>query len=162
MDRFTKINKINNLKNAINKQKHLVEEELRRLHTLEDEYSKTVVIELPILLFTLKDDKNYPLYVYYYADLDKVVFLSKENEILPNVIDLRNTFNSLNMPTVINKDNSIECSEKIDYAVNLLATKIDELFSQYDIKSWYELRVYLQSLREEDYNYSREEFSEKR
>ena len=43
MDRFTKINEINNLKDAINKQKHLVEEELRRLHLLESEYSKTVV-----------------------------------------------------------------------------------------------------------------------
>ena len=77
MDRFTKTNEINNLKNAINKQKYLVEEEIKRLHTLESEYSKAVVIELPILLFTLKDDKNYPLYVYYYADLDKVDFLSK-------------------------------------------------------------------------------------
>ena len=162
MDRFTKINEINNLKNAINKQKHLVEEELRRLHTLEDEYSKTVVIELPILLFTLKDDKNYPLYVYYYADLDKVDFLSKENEIISNAIDLRNTFNSLNIPVVVKKDNAAECSEKIDLAINLLTTKIDELFSQYDIKSWCELGVYLQSLREEDYNFSPKEFSEKR
>ncbi len=58
MDRFTKINEINNLKTAINKQKHLVEEELRRLHLLESEYSKVVVIELPILLFTLKDLKS--------------------------------------------------------------------------------------------------------
>ena len=152
MDRFTKINEIKTLKDAINKQKHLVEEELRRLHSLENEYAKASIIELPILLFTLKDERNYPLYVYYYVDLDKVVFLSKENEILPNVIDLRNTFNSLNMPTVISSDNAVESSEKIDYAVNLLTNKIDELFSQYDIKSWQELSVYLQSLREEDFN----------
>ena len=152
MDRFTKINEINNLKDAINKQKHLVEEELRRLHLLESEYSKTVVIELPILLFTLKDLKEDNIYVYYYADLNKVDFISKENEILPNAIDLRNTFSSLNMPDVINKDNAVESSEKIDYAVNLLVSKIDELFSQYDIKSWQELSVYLQSLREEDFN----------
>ena len=152
MDRFTKINEIKNLKDAINKQKHLVEEELRRLHTLEDKYSKTVVIELPILLFTLKDLKEDNIYVYYYADLNKVDFISKENEILPNAIDLRNTFSSLNMPDVINKDNAVESSEKIDYAVNLLVSKIDELFSQYDIKSWQELSVYLQSLREEDFN----------
>ena len=152
MDRFTKINEINNLKDAINKQKHLVEEELRRLHLLEDEYSKSSLIELPILLFTFKDLKEDNIYVYYYADLNKVDFISKENGILSNAIDLRNIFNSLNMPDVINKDNSVECSEKIDLAVNLLTTKIDELFSQYDINSWQELSVYLQSLREEDFN----------
>ncbi len=152
MDRFTKINEINNLKSAINKQKHLVEEELRRLHTLEGAYAKTTLIELPILLFTLKDLKGDNIYVYYYADLNKVDFISKENEILPNAIDLRNTFNSLNMPTVISSDNAVESSEKIDYAVNLLASKIDELFSQYDIKSWQELGIYLQSLKEEEFN----------
>ena len=152
MDRFTKINEINNLKDAINKQKHLVEEELRRLHLLESEYSKTVVIELPILLFTLKDLKEDNIYVYYYADLNKVDFVSKENKILPNAIDLKNTFKNLNMPDVISEDNAVESSEKIDYAVNLLTTKIDELFSQYDINSWQELSVYLQSLREEDFN----------
>ena len=152
MDRFTKINEINNLKDAINKQKHLVEEELRRLHTLEEDYSKTSLIEIPILLFILKDLKGDNIYVYYYADLNKVDFISKENEILPNAIDLRSIFNSLNMPTVIDKDNAVESSEKIDYAVSLLASKIDELFSQYDIKSWQELGIYLQSLREEDLN----------
>ena len=152
MDRFTKINEINNLKSAINKQKHLVEEELRRLHTLESEYAKTSLIELPILLFTLKDLKEDNIYVYYYADLNKVDFISQEKEFLPNEIDLRNTFDSLNMPSIINKDNAVESSEKIDYAVNLLASKIDELFSQYDIKSWQELSIYLQSLREEDFN----------
>ncbi len=152
MDRFTKINEINNLKEAIDKQKHLVEEELRRLHSLESEYARASIIELPILLFTLKDLKEDNIYVYYYADLNKVDFVSKENEILPNAIDLRNIFNSLNMPTVIDKDNAVECSEKIDLAVNLLTTKIDELFSQYDIKSWQELSAYLQSLREEDFN----------
>lgn len=162
MDRFTKINEINNLKDAINKQKHLVEEEVRKLHTLESEYAKTSLIELPILLFTLKDLKEDNIYVYYYADLNKVDFVSKENEILHNAIDLRNIFNGLNMPTVINKDNSIESSEKIDLAVDLLTTKIDELFSRYDIKSWQELSIYLQSLREEDFNFSPKELSEKR
>ena len=162
MDRFTKINEINNLKDAINKQKHLVEEELRRLHLLESEYSKTIVIELPILLFTLKDLKEDNIYVYYYADLNKVDFVSKENKILPNAIDLKNTFKNLNMPAVISSDNAVESSEKIDYAVNLLVSKIDELFSQYDIKSWQELGIYLQSLKEEEFNLEEYKVIEKR
>lgn len=161
MDRFTKINEINNLKDAINKQKHLVEEELRRLHSLEDEYAKSNVIELPVLLFILKEN-NQNNYVYYCVDFDKPKFVSKENEILPNAIDLRSVFNSLNMPTIINKDNAVECSEKIEYAFNLLTTKIDELFSQYDIKSWQELSAYLQSLKEEDFNLEEYKVIEKR
>ena len=66
------------------------------------------------------------------------------------------------MPQEMNSENSIECSEKIDYAFSLLVSKLDELFSQYDIKSWQELGIYLQSLREEDFNLEEYKVTEKR
>ena len=152
MDRFTKINEINNLQDAIKKQKQIIEMEKERLRALENEYSKSNVVELPVLLFIIKEnDKNN--YVYYCVDFNEPKFISKENEILNNAIDLRNVFKKLNMPLEMNNENSIECSEKIEYAFSLLISKLDELFSQYDIKSWQELGIYLQSLREEDFNF---------
>ena len=152
MNRFTKINEIKELKDTINKQKHLVAEEVTRLHTLENEYARASLIELPILLFTLKNIENERIYVYFYADLNKVDFISKENEVLHNAVDLSNLFKKLDMPSVVDVNNAMEYTAKIDLAVNLLTSKIDELFNQYDIKSWQELGVYLQALREEDFN----------
>ena len=152
MNRFTKINEIKELKDTINKQKHLVAEEVTRLHTLENEYARASLIELPILLFTLKNIENERIYVYFYADLNKVDFISKENEVLHNAVDLSNLFKKLDMPSVVDVNNAMEYTAKIDLAVNLLTSKIDELFNQYDIKSWQELGVYLQALKEEDFN----------
>ena len=152
MNRFTKINEIKELKDTINKQKHLVAEEVTRLHTLENEYTKVSLIELPILLFTLKNIENERIYVYFYADLNKVDFISKENEVLHNATDLTSLFKKLDMPSIVDVNNAMEYTTKIDLAVNLLTSKIDELFNQYDIKSWQELGVYLQALREEDFN----------
>ena len=152
MNRFTKINEIKELKDTINKQKQLVAEEVTRLHTLENEYTKVSLIELPILLFTLKNIENERIYVYFYADLNKVDFISKENEVLHNATDLTSLFKKLDMPSIVDVNNAMEYTTKIDLAVNLLTSKIDELFNQYDIKSWQELGVYLQALKEEDFN----------
>ena len=53
MDRFTKINEIKRLEDAIKKQKQIIEMEKERLHSLENEYSKSNVVELPVLLFII-------------------------------------------------------------------------------------------------------------
>ena len=162
MNRFDKENKIKALKEAINIQKQIIELERAKLKTLEDEYTKSNVIELPILLFTLANDKKEYLYVYYYADLNKVEFVSKNNEILPNAIDFRDKLTKINMPLTYNSANVVECSEKIDYVVRILMTKIDELFLQYNIKSWQELGIYLQSLKIDELYNNEKEVTEKR
>ena len=110
--------------------------------------------QLPILLFVI--DQTLPMpddecdieyqYIYYFSDLDVIKRLNKnkENDFLPNTIDLRKQFVNFGVPQKEWVGNCYyEYYDVIMEAVSILKTNINEIFNSQKINSWVELGIIL-------------------
>ena len=158
MDKLNKINEIKKLRDLIKEKELLIEKESKEVKLLKEQLNVSLnESKLPILLFSVNEtfpDENVAGWkyenIYYFPDLDEVKYTyyqwSRENEFLPNTIDLRNYFESVDIPkklwpwTVQTKD---EYRRKVDVVALCLKEAIDNIFNNYQIESWEELGMYL-------------------
>ncbi len=151
MNRKEKIESIQKLERQIEKQNDVIRKERARLKNLEDKLFRENVSEIPILLFTVRNDfigydnkKSIVYYnIYYYPDLDKFEEVKKYeyNSMLRKTVDLRNLFENKilfenNITYGLNNTYQLEIAS----AVSDLRKLIDDLFKIYKINSWDELR----------------------
>lgn len=159
MDRTKKIKELKRLKEQIQQKELEIKNKQNELHTLKEQVNKINESELPILLFTINetlpmpdDEKDWEYeYVYYCPDLDEVkyVYKHRNNELLPNSIDLRNTFKIVGMPEHIwpgSIQSDPENYNKVEFVISYLKDTINNLFETQTINSWKELAPYLNNL----------------
>ena len=156
MDRTEKIIKVRELQQLIEKKETQIAEENKELEVLEQRLKEESTSEIPVLLFLINetlpmpDDYNdYEFeYVYYFPDLDDIKCIKKHSkeEYLPNVVDMREFFKGIEMPSRIWPGSVSKYSDKLNYAVSLLKTMIDDLFVSNNINSWGDLASLLNSL----------------
>ena len=155
MNRIEKIVKVNALKKLINdKEKQIAEEEkqLKDLKQMLQQEKKSVI---PILLFSIDrtlpmpdDERDYEYeYVYYYPDLDetdiKTATWYSKNSFLDNVIDMREFFKKVGIPSRIWPEGIYQYDKQLSFAVSQLKTIIDDLFASHSINSWNDLALLL-------------------
>mgnify|MGYP004515329891 CR=1 FL=1 len=165
MDREKKIKELKVLKEQIKQKESEIKNKQNELHTLKEQANKINESELPILLFTInetlpmpEDERDWEYeYVYYCPDLDEVKYIHKHknNELLPNSIDLRNSFKIMGMPEHIwpsTIQSDPENYNKIEVVVSYLKDVINDLFKSQAINSWEELASCLNDLDMEKEN----------
>ena len=164
MDRYEKVNRIKKLDEAKQTKRKEAAKAQKELEDLIREYSETRIPEVPILLFLLDQSFDFKFerkqsckYIYYCPDLDDVITLTNQTdkEFLPNTIDMREDFKSLDVPSHINWSGGGISYPKLEEATNIavqyLRERTNELFANREVNSWDEVREYFQS-KKEDHN----------
>lgn len=111
MIKTRKNTELNELKEAIRQKRELIKQEQQKLEKLENKFRNKDMennSEYPILLFLV--DQTPPMwddtqdweraFIYYFPDYDatKCIIRHRVDELLPNTIDMRESFKSLGMP----------------------------------------------------------------
>ena len=154
MDYLKKVNKLRKIVEDIKQKQKQIQDAQIELNKLKEQYEIENNSQLPILLFVI--DQTLPMpddecdleyqYIYYFPDLDviKCLIKNKENDFLPNTIDLREQFVNFGVPQ---KEWIGNCYYKyydvIMKAVFFLKANINEIFNSNDINSWVELGIIL-------------------
>ena len=122
MDRYEKVKKLESLQRLQKSLQKLLQENEEELKTIN-------VSETPYLICT-NITENEVYYVYYLADLDKVVTIT--NELLPNTIDLQGKLGcSYDLVSITN-------------AKEYLNKLVMEIINTNDVKSWLEISILLE------------------
>lgn len=161
-EKVVKISNVLALKNAIeNKRKHIKQEQ-EELKMLEEAYGKEQESSLPILLFVIDEtlpmpddirDYNYE-YVYYCPDLDdiKCIVEHKREELLPNAIDLRESFIDMGVPQKIFPGGAYNYGNEIKEVVSIVKDEINSFMLSNIDSSWDALGTFLvDKFNEKDY-----------
>lgn len=154
MDRFEKIRNLEELKKLITRKKQLIEKRENELKQLEEKYNKDSKSELPILLFSVDttspmpdDESDYEYrYFYYYPDLNdiKIMVGNYKKELLPNTIDLRESFKNIGMPKKFWSGLPfLEYKNETQFGVDIIKTIIDNILNNNIINTWAELKDYI-------------------
>ena len=156
MDRTEKIIRVRALEKLIDQKKEQIAEEKKELKVLEQRLEEESTTEIPVLLFLI--DETLPMpddyrdceyeYVYYCPDLDEVECIIKHSrdEFFPNVVDMRKFFKEIGIPSRMFPGRSFDHSNKLNCAVSLLKTIIDDLFASNNINSWNDLASLLKAV----------------
>ena len=154
MDRLEKIRNLEELQQAITKKKELISMHENQLKLLEEKYKQESISELPILLFSVDitlpmpdDESDYDYcYFYYFPDFDniKVLIGNYEKKLLPNTIDLRESFKNIKIPERVWPENPfIEYTNETQIGLDVIKAIIDSILNNNSINSWTELKEYI-------------------
>lgn len=160
MNSDIKIKKIKMIEKSIEEKKATIEEKKRELEDLKKQLKNLTIkckkenqSELPILLFIIdetapmpeKDNEHEFEYIYYCADIDKIVCKIErdDNTFLPHTIDLTRYFENLGMPKKFWPGKPKNYWKIVEKAVSHLDFEINFIYPIKDIKSWSELGEFI-------------------
>lgn len=153
LEKIVKISNVLALKNEIEHKRKHIKQEQEELKMLEEAYNKEQKSSLPILLFVIDEtlpmpddirDYNYE-YVYYCPDLDdiKCIVEHKSEKLLPNAIDLRESFIDMGVPNKVFPGGAWNYGNEIKEAVSILKNEINSFMLSNIDSSWNELGTFL-------------------